>query len=194
MRVAVVETYGKTLTAEVGQHRFDPCGNRPQLLFVSENRHDDHMDRRQFRRKNETVVIGVRQDQRADEAGADTPRSTPDVIQLSVFARKLNIEGLCKILTEKMRRAGLQCPTILHDRLDAVRSDSAGEFLPFAFPTLVHGHSHKLFGKGGVYVEHLKRFPNSLFCGGVRRMTLLPQKFRGTQEQARTHFPAYNVS
>src|SRR5690606_40188796 len=143
MRVAVVETYGKYLTAEVGQQRFDTCGTHLQLLIVSGNQHDEHMDRRQFRRKNETVVIGVRQDQRADEAGADTPRSTPDVIQLSVFARKLNIEGLCKILTEKMRRAGLQCPTILHDRLDAVRIDSAGELLPFAFPALVHRPSHK---------------------------------------------------
>src|SRR5690606_37477786 len=102
VRVAVIEPHCEALSTKVGKERFDPRRDGRKFFLVSEDRHNNHMDRRQFRRKNQAVIVGMREDQPANEAGTDAPRGSPYVFQFSVLAGELYIKSLREILSEEV--------------------------------------------------------------------------------------------
>src|SRR5690606_17411250 len=174
VRVAVIALHWVALATKVGTDRFDPRRDGRKFFLVSEDRHNNHMDRRQFRRKNQAVIVGMREDQRANEAGTDAPRGSPYVFQFSVLAGELYIKSLREILSEEVGCASLQRLAILHHGLYAIGVDGSREFFSFALLALVHGHRHVLLGEGCVHIEHLKSFLYRFFGSSMCCMALLP--------------------
>ena len=158
------------------------------------NRHDDHVLRGEAGRSDEAVVIGMRHDHAADEAGRDAPRSGVRILLRGVLVLETDIAGLSEVLTEVVRRSSLEGLTVLHHGLNTEGVDGTREALAFGLAALNHGHRHVVFREVSIDLEHLV----SLFHGfGFRRVNgvaFLPEELGGTEEEARAHFPADNVS
>ena len=93
-----------------------------------------------------------------------------------------------------MGGTALQSLTVLHHSLDGVSVESTGETLSLALHALNHRHSHPLFGKLGIDLQHLLCFLFGLLTGSMSGMALLPQELRGTEERTGAHLPAHHVT
>src|SRR5690606_14958820 len=120
------------------------------------------------------VIVGMREDQRANEAGTDAPSGSPYVFQFSVLAGALYIKSLREILSEEVGCASLQRLAILHHGLYVIGVGGSPESFSLAPPSLVPGHRHVLLGEGCVHIEHLKSFLYRFFRGSMCCMALLP--------------------
>ena len=72
----------------------------------------------------------------ANEPGADAPRRGPHQLPGPRLRLKKHVKGPRKVLPEEVRRAGLQRPAVLHQRLDGVRVVGARKALRRALPPL----------------------------------------------------------
>ena len=97
------------------------------------------------------------------------------------------------MLAEEVRSAGLQGLAVLHHGFDAVGVEGAGEALGLGFVAYDHRHGHELTGEAGIDVDHLLGLGHGLVIGCVGGMPLLPQEFRGTEEETGAHLPAHDV-
>mmetsp|Transcript_9139 Transcript_9139/g.26676 ORF Transcript_9139/g.26676 Transcript_9139/m.26676 type:complete len:420 (+) Transcript_9139:648-1907(+) len=155
--------------------------------------HDDNLRRRHLRREHEALVIGVRHDERADEPRAHAPARRPNHLALALLVLELHIEGLGEILAKEVRGATLQCPAILHERLDGVRLHGAGEALRRALGARRERHGEQVLHYVGVHLQHFAGGGVSLLGRGVRRVALLPEELGAAQERPRAHLPAHDV-
>ena len=124
----------------------------------------------------------------------DTPHDVSvDVLHRLVARLELDVEHLGEVLTEVVRRAGLQRTTVAHQRFDRIRPLGAGKLL--ALGLLAVDHRHRELGLGEVLVdaEHLPRFFLGLFRRLVRGVPFLPEELGRAQEQPRHLLPANDV-
>ena len=123
--------------ARLRQHGLPPV--------VASDRHDHDLVRRDARRQHEAAVVAVRHDDGADEPRRHAPGRAPDVLHRLVARLERDVERLREVLTEVVRRAGLQRAAVAHQRLDRVRAERAGELLAFALAALDDRHrQHRL--------------------------------------------------
>ena len=158
------------------------------------NRHDDHVLRREARRSDKAIIIRMRHDHAADEAGRDAPRRGVGILLSGVLVLETDVTRLGEVLTEVVRGAGLQGLAVLHHRFDAKGIDGAWEAFAFGLAALDDRHRHVVFREVGIDLEHLVRLFDSF---GFRRMdgvAFLPEELGGAKEEARAHFPADDVS
>ena len=87
-------------------------------VFLRRDWQNDDLLGRDARRQDQPVVVRVRHDQRADQAGGNTPRSRVRVLHRAVAAGERNVLRLREILPEVMRRSRLDRLAVLHHRLD----------------------------------------------------------------------------
>jgi len=178
------------------QFSFD-CSSRFQyeffVLVLAVNRYESHLDGREFRRQDQALVIGVRHDERTDQACGDAPGGRPDVFQLVILVLELAIKCLGEILTQKVGRACLQGLTVLHERFDAVGLYGTGKSFGRRLDTLDYRHGHVVLGKRRVDVQDGQRFVDGFLLRGVGRVAFLPQELHGAQEQTRAHFPSHDI-
>ena len=140
------------------------------------DRYDDNLDRREFRRQYESVVVGVGHDEGTDESGRDTPRGSPYVLGLIILIQIGDLEGLGEVLSEEVGGTALQSLTILHHGLDGVGVEGTGETLGLTLHTLNHRYCHPLFSKLGIDLQHLLCFLFGFLTGGVSGVALLPEE------------------
>ena len=167
--------------------------NLLQLLIALIDRNDNYLDRSQFRRQHQTIVVRVRHDERTHQAGRNAPRSGPYILQLVVLVDELHVEALGEVLSQEVAGTTLERLAILHHSLDGVSVLSTSEALSLALHTLDHRHSHIVLCKVGIYIQHLLSLCNCLFLSGMRRVAFLPQELCRAQEQAGAHLPAHHV-
>ena len=87
----------------------------------------------------------------------------------------------------------MQRLAVLHHRLDGIGIVSTGEALVGGLLAGDDRHRQHVFGELSIDLEHLHRLGHGIGAVGVRGVPLLPEEFRGAQEEARTHLPAHDV-
>ena len=128
-----------------------------------------------------------------DQTGGGTPRCRPNVFL--GFGCGLEFYSRCtrKVLTQKVRRAGLQSLAILHHGFNGQRINRTGKSFRLRFATAHNRHRQIILGKLCINIEHhlgsLLGFLGSL----MGRMALLPQKFTGPQKEPGSHFPSHDI-
>ena len=115
------------------------------------------------------------------------------MIDLSFLVLEFDIEGLGKVLSQKMRGAGLQGFSILHKCLYTVCFEGPGESFAFSLYSPDHGDGQNFFQEFCVNAKHGLCFLNGFGLCGMRRVSLLPEEFCGPQEQTGTHLPANHI-
>ena len=165
-----------------------------QFAIALINRYDNHLDGREVGRQDEAVVVGVRHDECAHQAGADAPRSSPSVFGLVVFIDKLHIEGAAEVLAEEVTRTALQRLAVLHHSLDGVGVEGAGETFRGTLHTADDGDGQHIAGKVGIDVKHLAGTCFGFLASGVCRVAFLPEELARAEEKAGAHFPAHHVA
>ncbi len=81
-----------------------------------------------------------------------------------------------------MRGSSLQGALVAHHGFDAIRCIGPGELLGLALAATDNRDSGFVDGTVGVDLKHAPGLFFRLFVGGVGGVSLLPQKFHGTQE------------
>ena len=157
------------------------------------DRADHHVLRGEAGRSHEAVVVGVRHDHAADEAGGHAPRGRVRVLLGTLLVLELDVAGLGEVLAEVVRGAGLEGLAILHHRFDAERVDGAGETFALGLTALDDRHRHVVLGEVGIHLEHLVGLLDGLGFGRVDGMAFLPEELGGAEEEARAHLPADDV-
>ena len=104
------------------------------------------------------------------------------MLQLPRLIQEFNFAGFSKVLPKKMACSRLQRLAILHHGLDGKRIHRSRKSLAVSLATLDHRHGHPVLREVLVYIQHLHGFFARLYLGGMRGVTLLPQKFRGAQK------------
>ncbi len=107
------------------------------------------------------------------------------MLQLAVLVEVLDLEGLGEILSQKMRRAGLQSFAIAHHRLDGISHVRTRKLLGIGLLAGDHRNGGIVYGEVRIGFQHLKRFRFGFFTGRVRGVALLPIEFEGSQEEFR---------
>ena len=146
-----------------------------------------------MRRQYQTVIIGMRHNQRTDQTCGNSPRSSPSIVTLTVLVDESNVESLTEVLPQEMGSSSLQGFSILHHRLDCISIQSAGETLALRLHAFYYWHCHIILGEVRVNLLHLLSFYLRFLTGSVSGMAFLPQELSRTKEQASTHLPAHHV-
>ena len=193
LRVVVVKLDADAQLAKSGGDAVYLFTDRGQLLGRAVDGDDDDLHGGEVWRQDEAVVVRVRHDERADEAGGDAPGRGPGVVRLAVTVDEGDVEGAAEVLSEEVRGAGLKRLTVLHHGLDGVRLEGAGEAFAGRLDAADDGHGHVVLGKVGIDALHLDRLLLGLLAGGVGRVAFLPEEFGGAKEEARAHLPTHDV-
>ena len=146
-----------------------------------------------MRRQYQTVIIGMRHNQRTDQTCGNSPRSSPSIVALAVLVDESNVESLTEVLSQKMGSSRLQSFSILHHRLDRIGIQSTSETLALRLHALYYWHCHIILSEVRVNLLHLLSFYLRFFTSSVSGMAFLPQELSRTKEQASTHLPAHHV-
>ena len=144
-------------------------------------------------RRDETIVVGVRHDHTADEAGRDAPRGRVRKLLRALLVLELDIAGLGEILAKVVGGASLEGLAVLHHRLDAERVDRTWEAFAFGLAAHDHRHRHVVLGEVRVDLEHLVGLLDRFGLGRVDRVAFLPEELGGAKKEARAHLPADDV-
>ena len=127
------------------------------------------------------------------QTSRNTPWSSPNILHLVFLVNELNIECLCKVLSQKVGSTTLQCFSVLHHGFYCVSVKCTCKTFIGWFHSLYNGNSHIFFCKFTIYIQHSDCFFLCFFTGSMSGMSLLPQEFGSTQEKTGTHFPTENV-
>ena len=164
----------------------------PCLLLGSDG-NDDDLLWGDAGRKDESVVIGVGHDERADEASRNTPGSGVDVLFLVLAADEGDVLSLGKVLSEVVGGAGLDGLLVLHHCFDGEGHLGAGEAFGFGFFSHDDGDGEDFAEEVGVELVDHACLHDGLLLRLVRGMAFLPEEFGGAEEEAGTHFPTHDV-
>ena len=91
-----------------------------------------------------------------------------------------------------MAGAGLQCLTVMHQRLDRIGRRGARKFLLLRLLALDHRNRQHLLAEIGVDIQHLHRPLLRFLSRGMSGVTLLPQELTAAQERSRLLLPAHD--
>ncbi len=132
-------------------------------------------------------------DHGADESSRDSPGGGPDEFLGLVSAEEFDIEGFGEVLSEEVGGTALECFAVLHESFDGIGGDGARELFGVGFCALCDGDGEDILGEVGVEVEDLEGFFLGLIGGFVCGVSFLPEEFRGSEEEAGSHFPSHDV-
>ena len=191
--VGVVVLHRNTLLFQVFYDRSHLGVDGVELLLATIDRHNHHLNWSQLWRKHQTVVVAVGHDKRTHQASGNTPRCSPNVIELVFIVDKFHIKCLCEVLTQEVRCTTLQSLAILHHSFDGVGFECASKAFVSSLYTLHYRHCHIFFCEIGIYIQHFDSLSLSFFLGGVGCVAFLPKEFCCAEEQACAHFPAEHV-
>ena len=159
-------------------------------LFVLCDGDDHDLDRSDLRREDESVVVAVRHDDRADHTRRNAPRRLMRVTDFVVPVGERDVERFGESVAEVVRRAALERDAVVHHRLDGVRLFRAGKFFLLRLASRDRGDRERLEVEVLVNFQHAERFRARLVGRFVHRVSLLPEEFGRAEERARRLFPA----
>ena len=184
--VTVVDPHAHRIVVESlgGEFRLEYFAKRQHLAplaVVPIDRQNHDVRRRQPRWEHKTVVVGVRHNESADQTGRHAPRSGPGINLRARRVLEFNFLGFGEILSEEVRRAGLQRFAILHHRFDAVGGHRARKPLAGGLFAFDHGHCHRALGEFSVDVENQQHLFHGFRLGGTNNRGIgaiqIPEEF-----------------
>ena len=162
-------------------------------LFLGCDRENDNVCRRNSWRQDHSIIVGVHHDEGANQSCGCAPACRPDMFLRPAARDVFDAGRLRKILAEEMGGSGLYRFAILHHRFDAEGLNGARKPFTFCLFSVINRQRKMVASECSVDFQHLDCFFDRFLFRFVRRMALLPQKLRGAQKEARTHFPADHV-
>ena len=144
--------------------------------------------------ENESVIVAVSHNDRADHTGRNAPGCLVRVLDLIVACGVLDVESLCKTVAEVVSCTALKSNAVVHHGLYGVGLNSTRELLLLGLLTLDYGNSERLLIEIGINVEHTDGLLTRLFFGLVHSVTLLPEELGGAEERTGGLFPTNNVA
>ena len=163
------------------------------LFFRLVNRHHNHLNRSEFRRKDESVVIAVSHDERTHQTCGNAPRSCPDILLIALFVGEQHIESLGKILSEEVGSSCLKGLAVLHHSLNGEGVECSCKPLVRRLVSDDDRKRHGIAREVRIDIHHLLCLLLGLLACRVRSVSLLPEEFCGTEEKPRPHLPAHDV-
>ena len=154
------------------------------------NRNNDYLNRSNFRRKNEAVVIAVSHDDSSDHTGGGTPGSLERILEFVVAACECDVISTGEFITEIVGSGTLQCFMIFHQAFHGVGRFCSGKFFLFRLSSAHNRDCKNIFKKVCIAVELLFGLCFCFFCGFVDGVPFLPPEFTGTKERSRSFLPA----
>ena len=97
--VGIVILNCDTQRTELVNHWLQLVSEFLQLLLTLEDWYNNHLNRGNLWRKNETIIIRVGHDERTNQTSTNTPRGCPYVLWLVLLVKEGNVERLSKVLT-----------------------------------------------------------------------------------------------
>ena len=107
-----------------------------------------------------------------------------DIFQLIIFIRELNAECFCKSVTEVVAGTGLQCLSVMHQRLDGVGGNGTCKFLFICLASFDNRNSQYLLTEVCINIQHLLGTCLCLFLSRMYGMSFLPQELSGAKERS----------
>ena len=156
---------------------------------MSRNRNNNQLGRSDARRQDQTLVIAVGHDDRADNTGGNAPGGLIHILKRVVLIGVLHAEGAREAVTEVVRGAGLKRLAVVHHGLDRVGVLCTGEALLRGLFALDDRDGQPFLEELRVDVQHAQGLLHRLLGGCVDGMTLLPPELTGTQERTGGLFP-----
>src|SRR5215475_351218 len=135
----------------------------------------------------------MRHNQATDKTRAYAPTGLPDIIELTIFCLKLNIESFTEIRPQVVTGACLKRQPILHHCLDRIGFQGARKLLSLSFYSFNYGHSHYVFRDLGVEIENTKRLFNRFVVRRMRSVSFLPKELRCAKEHPRAKLPSKHI-
>ena len=113
-----------------------------------------------------------------------------NILELIVPVSILDIEGFCESIAEVMRRAGLQCLSVMHQRFDREGRFRTGKTLLFRLLAADDRDRQVLLAEIRINVQHLDRALSGLLCCCMSGMPFLPPELSRAEERPGRLFPA----
>ena len=114
------------------------------------------------------------------------------ILKLIIFIGILDTERFCESVAEVMAGTGLQCLSVMHQRLNRIGSLRTCKLLLLGLASADDRHCQYLLAEVRVQIQHLNRALLGFLCGRMRGVSLLPQELPGTEERSRLLLPAYH--
>ena len=185
--VAVIDVHAESfsavgLFAEAGGESLTGIDHCFLGVFLGRDGNDDNLLGRDARREDQAIVVGMRHDQGANQAGGKAPRSGVDMLLFIIAIDEGDVLRFRKILPEVVGGASLNGFAILYHRLDSESGLGAGEAFRFGFFAHDNRDGEKVAERISIELVNHARFFEGLFLCFVRGVSFLPEKFRRAQE------------
>ena len=127
-----------------------------------------------------------------NHTGCHAPACLVYILELVFLIGILDAKRMREAVTEVMAGARLQCLPIMHQGFNGKGVCCTCKAFLFCFFALYNGDCQYITAEIRINIQHLDGSFLCLLCGCVCGMTLLPQKFHGSQEGACCFFPTNN--
>ena len=158
--------------------------------FMGSNRNDDHLDRGDFGRENQSVIVPMGHNNRTDHACSRAPGSLERILEGVVTSRKGDIICTGEFIAEVMRCGTLKSFVVFHQALYRVGCFCTGKFFLLGFSAADYRNGQHFFKEVGIAIELLLSFSFCFLGGFMDGVTFLPPEFTGTKERSRSFLPA----
>ena len=187
--------------AVIGEVSFGADAERGYLLqkflcfladtgLMSGNRDDNDLDRSDFGRENQPVVVAVGHDDRADHSCGGTPGGLEGILKLVVPPGEGDIISTGELITEVVGGRALQRLVVLHEALNGIGRFRTGKFFLFGLTAAHHRDGEDLFKEISIAVQLLLGFMLCFLGGLVNGMAFLPPELAAAQEGTGGLLPA----
>src|SRR5574344_1459892 len=88
----------------------------------------------------------------------------------------------------------LESLTVLHHCLNCIGVERTSKTFSLALHTLNNRHSHILFCKLCIHLQHLLCTFFRFLTSGVGCVSFLPKELRGAEEETGTHLPTHHIT
>ena len=166
-------------------------GIQHALLVLGDGNHN-HLNGGDGGGQNQSVVVAVGHDHRADQAGGAAPAGLEGVLQGVVPAGKGDVIGPGELVAEVVRGGGLQRLAVLHHGLHGVGGLSTGKLFLVGLAAGDHRNGQSVLAEIGIAPQLLLRLRLGLSSGLMDGVTLLPPELTGAQEGTGGLFPAHD--
>ena len=102
------------------------------------------------------------------------------ILKLIIFIGILDTERFCESVAKVVAGTGLQCLSVMHQRLNRIGSLRARKLLLLGLASADDRHCQYLLAEVRVQVQHLDRALLGFLCCRMRGVSLVPQELPGT--------------
>ncbi|VVB81082.1 Uncharacterised protein [uncultured archaeon] len=165
------------------------------LAILKQNRNNHNLQRSNPGRDNQTLIITVVENHRADTPRRETPTVLIRQSTLTFLIQERNAKTLGKTLTKMMACSSLHCLARRSHCFNTGRIISTSKLLIIRLFALNDRNCKQFLKNTPVQLKNIKNFLFSLSFSRKSSMTLLPQEFPAPQERNRMlKLPTQNIT